>query len=94
LTRYTVPHKWLKGIPSHTVRAHDAQDTGTQTVGKTERFPAMTTTLFDLIAALQVVVEPEEDAWVVATVVRWLRSGRIRLYDKGRLCPYGLLDEP
>jgi hypothetical protein len=54
----------------------------------------MTTTLFDLIAALQVVVEPEEDAWVVATVVRWLRSGRIRLYDQGRLCPYGLLDEP
>jgi hypothetical protein len=54
----------------------------------------MTTTLFDLITALQAVVEPEEDAWVVATVVHWLHSGRIRLDDKGRVCPCALIDEP
>jgi hypothetical protein len=63
-------------------------------VGETEGFPAMTTTLFDLITALQAVVEPEEDAWVVATVVHWLHSGRIRLDDKGRVCPCTFIDEP
>jgi hypothetical protein len=36
------------------------------------------TTLYDLIAALQEVVEPGEDGLVVATVVSMLRAGRIR----------------
>ena len=39
----------------------------------------VTTTLYDVIAALQSVVEPEEDALVVAIVAAWLRSGRLRL---------------
>jgi hypothetical protein len=39
----------------------------------------VTSTLYDVIAALQSVVEPEEDAVVVAIVAAWLRSGRLRL---------------
>ena len=38
----------------------------------------VTTTLYDVLAALQTVVEPEEDAVVVAIVAAWLRSGRLR----------------
>ena len=38
----------------------------------------VTTTLYDVIAALQTVVEPEEDDVVVAIVAAWLRSGRLR----------------
>ncbi len=38
----------------------------------------VTTTLYDVIAALQSVVEPEEDDVVVAIVAEWLRSGRLR----------------
>ena len=37
----------------------------------------VTTTLYDVIAALQTVVEPEEDALVVAIVADWLRSRRL-----------------
>ncbi len=36
------------------------------------------TTLYDVLVALQTVVEPEEDAVVVAMVAAWLRSGRLR----------------
>jgi hypothetical protein len=36
------------------------------------------TTLYDVLAALQTVVEPEEDHLVVAIVAAWLRSGRLR----------------
>ena len=39
----------------------------------------VTTTLYDVIAALQSVVEPEEDDVVVAIVAAWLRSGRLRV---------------
>jgi hypothetical protein len=39
----------------------------------------VTTTLYDVIAALQTVVEPEEDEVVVAIVAAWLRSGRLRV---------------
>ncbi len=38
----------------------------------------VTTTLYDVLAALQTVVEPEEDDVVVAIVAAWLRSGRLR----------------
>jgi hypothetical protein len=38
----------------------------------------VTTTLYNVIAALQTVVEPEEDDLVVAIVADWLRSGRLR----------------
>src|SRR5262245_3410717 len=39
----------------------------------------VTTTLYDVMAALQSVVEPEEDEVVVAIVAAWLRSGRLRV---------------
>jgi hypothetical protein len=38
----------------------------------------VTTTLYDVLVALQTVVEPEEDALVVAIVAALLRSGRLR----------------
>jgi hypothetical protein len=37
----------------------------------------LTTTLYDVITALQSVVEPDEDGLVVAITADWLRSGRI-----------------
>ena len=37
----------------------------------------LTTTLYDLMAALQDVVGPEDDTQVVATMVHLLRSGRL-----------------
>jgi hypothetical protein len=37
------------------------------------------TTLYDVMTALQTVVEPDEDNLVVAIVAYWLRSGRIAL---------------
>ena len=40
-----------------------------------------TTTLYDVIATLQEVAEPEEDAVIVAIVDAWLRSGRLRFVD-------------
>lgn len=36
-----------------------------------------TTTLYDVIAAMQATIGPDEDALVVATVDRLLRTGRI-----------------
>ena len=46
----------------------------------TEETPTtrVTTTLYDVMAALQTVVESEADAVVVAIVADWLRSGRLR----------------
>jgi hypothetical protein len=41
----------------------------------------VTTTLYDVIAALQTVVEPEDDDFVVAMVAAWLRSGRLRVLE-------------
>jgi hypothetical protein len=35
------------------------------------------TTLYDAMAALHTIVEPDEDNLVVAVVVQWLRSGRL-----------------
>ena len=48
--------------------------TGTQRVATPSR---RTTTLYDLMAALQDVVGPDDDVLVVATVVHLLRSGRL-----------------
>ena len=49
------------------------------TSGGEDTAPAtITTTLYDLIAALQEVVEPGEDALVVPIVMSMLRAGRIR----------------
>jgi len=52
-----------------TVETSGGEDTAPVTV---------TTTLYDLIAALQEIVEPGEEVLVVATVVSLLRAGRIR----------------
>jgi hypothetical protein len=45
--------------------------------GKDAAPATITTTLYDLIAALQEVVDPGEDALVVATVVSLLQAGRL-----------------
>jgi hypothetical protein len=48
----------------------------------TDKAPTrVTTTLYDVIAALQTVVEPEDDALVVAIVTEWFRSGRLRVLE-------------
>lgn len=44
-----------------------------------EELPRITTTLYDVIAALQSVVAAEDDALIVTTVAEWLRSGRLRV---------------
>lgn len=36
-----------------------------------------TTTLFDLIAAMQDIAQPEDEALIAPTVAQWIRSGRI-----------------
>ena len=41
--------------------------------------PRLTTTLYDAMAMLQTVVEPDEDDLVVVVVMHWLRTGRITL---------------
>ena len=48
----------------------------------------LTTTLYDLIAAIQDGLSPDDDALVVATVVHLLRSGRLtwRGQARERLC--------
>lgn len=37
-----------------------------------------TTTLYDLISALQDTVEPGEETYIVPIITQWLRSGRLR----------------
>ena len=44
----------------------------------------LTTTLYDLIAAIQEELSPDDDALVVATVVHLLRSGRLTWLGKSR----------
>ena len=49
-----------------------------ETSGGEDAAPAtITTTLYDLLAALQDVVHPGEEALVVATAVSMLRAGRL-----------------
>ena len=45
--------------------------------GGAKRSLRLTTTLYELLAAIQNVVGPEEDALVVATVRHLLQSGRL-----------------
>lgn len=42
----------------------------------------ITTTLYDLVAAIRASVAPDEEGLVVATVVHLLRSGRSRLLGR------------
>jgi hypothetical protein len=54
------------------------------TSGGEDTAPAtITTTLYDLIAALQEVAEPGEEGLVVPIVVSMLRAGRIRSVARG-----------
>ena len=39
------------------------------------RRPRITTTLYDVLAALQDVAPADDDAQIVATVVHWMRMG-------------------
>ena len=57
---------------------HRSAIDSTPAISTDEAPPRVTTTLYDVMAALQSVVEPEEDAVVVAIVAAWLRSGRLR----------------
>ena len=57
-----------------TIETSSGEDTAPATI---------TTTLYDLIAALQGVVEPGEDGLVVATVVSMMRAGRIHSLVRG-----------
>ena len=41
----------------------------------------VTTTLYDVLVALQSLVELEEDDVVVAIVAAWLHAGRLRLLE-------------
>jgi hypothetical protein len=61
----------------HTVIA-DSEDTSveTGTIAAADTSATLTTTLYDLIAAVQDVVGPQNEALVVATVQHLLRSGR------------------
>jgi hypothetical protein len=43
----------------------------------TDTTAGFTTTLYDLVAALQEVVEPENDMCIIATIAYWLQSQRI-----------------
>jgi hypothetical protein len=48
----------------------------------------ITTTLYDLMAAMQAVVGLDEDEWVVATMADLLRSGRITFVGEEREPPF------
>jgi hypothetical protein len=51
--------------------------TGATGMPRAETPSRLTTTLYDLITALQAVVAPDDDVLVVATVVHLLRSRRL-----------------
>jgi len=58
---------------------HRSEIFSTPAISTDEAPTRVTTTLYDVIATLQSVVEPEEDDVVIAIVADWLRSGRLRL---------------
>ena len=59
------------------VEAFKAPGIGTNVVMQEARPLCLTTTLYDLVAAVQTAVEPEADELVVATVVHMLRASHI-----------------
>jgi hypothetical protein len=66
--------------PAPGLLRHGSADSTLQTSGGEDAIPAtITTTLYDLIAALQDVVHPGEDTLVVATMVHLLSTGRMTL---------------
>ena len=67
--------------PDPGVLRDGSADSTLKTSGERTQSQTITTTLYDLIAALQDVVQPDEDAdaLVVATMVHLLGTGRITL---------------
>ena len=64
--------------PAPGVLRDGSSDSTLKTSGGEDAIPAtITTTQYDLIAALQDVVQPGEDALVVATMVHLLCTGRM-----------------
>jgi hypothetical protein len=60
---------------------HRSEIYSTPAISTDEAPTRVTTTLYDVMAALQTVVEPEDDALVVAIVTAWCRSGRLRVLE-------------
>ena len=56
---------------------HTTVVTGVTGIPRAETPSRLTTTLYDLITALQDVMTPDDDVLVVATVGHLLRSGRL-----------------
>ena len=46
-------------------------------LGATKAPARLTTTLYDVVAALQTVTEPDQDHLAVAVIVHWFRTGRL-----------------
>src|SRR5262249_24262614 len=79
-------HKTKRGSTMRTVIGprEEGSVATVETSGGEDPAPAtITTRLYDLIAALQEVVEPGEDGLVVATVMSMLRAGRIHSLVRG-----------
>ena len=60
---------------------HHSERDSTSAISTDEAPTRVTTTLYDVMAALQTVVESEDDALVVAIVAAWFRSGRLRVLE-------------
>ena len=65
--------------PDPGVLRDGSSDSTLKTSGERTQSQTITTTLYDLIAALQDVVQPGGDALVVATMAHLLCTGRITL---------------
>lgn len=70
-------------VKSYTVQTAEADLTEAEAPAR------LTTTLYDAMAALQTVVEPDEDALVVAVIVRWLRSRYLTSVGNGTVAAQG-----
>ena len=60
---------------------HRSQVFPTPAISTDEAPTRVTTTLYDVMAALQTVVEPEDDALVAAIVTAWFRSGCLSVLE-------------
>ena len=56
---------------------HRSEIYSTPAISTDEAPTRVTTTLYDVIAVLKTLVEPEDDDLVVAIVADWLHSGRL-----------------
>jgi hypothetical protein len=72
-----------KGKRRYTAPNHrEAASAEKQPIAALQHIPSgRTTTLYDLIAAMQDTTRPGEEALIVPTIVQWLRAGRITFCD-------------